>query len=415
MRSPQTFTLPDHPELRLTGCSALTRQRASIAYRFADTHRVLWLVSALLAEGSPIAIAWTPGQPPHRLLRDKRLGDEVLEEIGQELKALEAQACTPGRVGAASAKTWILSGDINFAHHLWNEAPALAALARHLGPACAHIHLQLRFRTLSALFSLYALFHEVEAPATRPGPAQYLTDKLLVRPGAKRVSRELRKHLLAGLPSLEHSWLQFVQAHSPRVWITLREDKRVCHNLVPLLSTFMDKCLERFPRAGFVLDGLSYPDDYDCNPHYENVRPILDGRYAQTEQAIQALIAQRPRALPATALCSTNGLPLSQAMRIAGEMDFYIAHAGSLQHKIGWAHAVPGFIHSPPSPNQASAAQWHGDMVEGGLVPHALNSDEVVQDLADSTAKPRNRSYRFSDIEALSQRLVALLGDHLRA
>ena len=105
-------------------------------------------------------------------------------------------------------------------------------------------------------------------------------------------------------------------------------------------------------------------------------------------------------------LCSVSGQSLFDAIDLGGYCDYYVCHAGTLQHKIAWIHNIPGLIHLPL--NTGSRAAWHAAQVEDGIIP-----DLLPLGLSVSTAPPasgrdhdRNFNYRISDVKRAAEWVI---------
>jgi len=94
------------------------------------------------------------------------------------------------------------------------------------------------------------------------------------------------------------------------------------------------------------------------------------------------------------------GLSLADAVTTAQRADYYVSHAGTLQHKLGWMHNTPGFVHSCQGGISPGARKWYAAQLEGGVEPEVIES-AFVEDLqadAGGSVAARNLDYRITDI-----------------
>jgi hypothetical protein len=107
-------------------------------------------------------------------------------------------------------------------------------------------------------------------------------------------------------------------------------------------------------------------------------------------------------------------MSLANSIYLARAADYYVCHAGTLQHKIAWIYNIDGIVHSNTTGVQQGVQNWLADQLEGGVKP-SLVSAEYIKDLDSirTTNKvERNRDYHIVDVERVVQQI---LGDLQRS
>jgi hypothetical protein len=204
----------------------------------------------------------------------------------------------------------------------------------------------------------------------------------------------------------------------------VRLDARTPDNQQELLLSLVSRIAAAYPAAGFVLDGFSYPDDFGSAIYQRTGNKHgLDGDFlssvmTEREQEISAFIrelqGQWEKSCPQT-MVNATGLNLADTITLAGTADYYVCHAGTLQHKIAWMYNIHGIVHSNTTGVQQGVQNWLADQLEGGVKP-SLVSAEYVKDLDSirTTNKvERNRDYHIVDVERVVQQILGDLQHRL--
>lgn len=417
-----------------------------IAYRF-RCRGTLWLVSGIVKDGFPIHEVYCPElgeslwelQPGLAAQNDiiraqlgplsDPMGGSPLEGFPLEGSPIE---------GAPRPPPVLLQGHPNFAHNMWNELAGLAALET-LGP---------RFRVGARVASLCQPIQSFEAlfgglglpcrPVRELGEVLGRRRALYTRVGATQLSRRFRERLRGAIRRgrdrrATGASERLLANCSPVVWLSVRLDARTPLNQEAFLTTLVRQVVARYPRAGFVLDGFAFPDDFD-NPIYRsgsdarvdlahlgvpcgelgNLRQWL----AYRERDITRYIAHFGRELfhrVGRPMVSASGLTLTNAIYLAGLADYYVCHAGTLQHKIGWVHNTPGIVHSNTEGVQGFAARWMARQLEGGRAPSLLAPTLVYNrdSIRAINRVERNRDYTIADIDGAVTQVLEDMGRQL--
>ena len=399
-----------------------------IAYRFAGP-RPLWLLASSVKDGFPLTEAYLPTE------------DASIWSLDDSLTALHGPWKTALRRLERERRSWpsspadprptVLVGHPNFAHHLWNELPALracCALAEGAGRPAPQVQ-----ALYEPLVPLARFLQDDAPPVARVSTFSEVTglrDSLVTRLGSTRVPASLRASIVASLADETGGRTSFAISQeklancSPVFWLSVRVDARTADNQADFLLALVPAIASAYPRCGFIIDGFSYPADFSHGIYCQG-QPGA-GSEAQLDERGSLGSAMRERELKVGVAIDTltrrleqrcnnplvvvSGRDLPEAVVLAGRADYYICHTGTLQHKVAWLHNIPGMVHTNRAGLQPGAARWLADQLENGLEP-SLVAPESVEDL-DSIRSPnqveRNRDYHFIDIAAV---VAAILAD----
>jgi hypothetical protein len=379
-----------------------------------------WLVTGPTRFGYPLWEFITETDNSRRLLSNPDTLPTELSRLEKEkLGMLQTE-----QDGMLARRATLLIGDANFAHHLWNELAGLdewlastgdedlsglsvAARAEPLGP------LEWIFPRLSAASLLSAGGHEFHARLHRA--------PIVTRIGSSLVTSRLRHRIKAisqehASPTATHLARQILQDSWPRVWMSVRLGSRTADNLEDFLFETVCQLLLSYPDAAVIFDGFSFPYAFFEDPRTTSMRKEFADRAEAVSSFIEQLREKVRRELGEAAsskLCSVSGQSLFDAIDLGGYCDYYVCHAGTLQHKIAWIHNIPGLIHLPL--NTASRAVWHAAQVEDGIVPDMLPQGLSVptDPPASGRSHDRNFNYRISDVKRAAECVVSFMQLHL--
>jgi hypothetical protein len=123
----------------------------------------------------------------------------------------------------------------------------------------------------------------------------------------------------------------------PLVWVTIRKGNRTWISQVEGLINLATELARQFKRPGIVFDGISIP--YRAPSDYLDSLKAGIGDQREILREIQDNVPLNIR------LFDAIGLKLFESITWSSLVDFYIAHHGTMQHKIGWIANKPGIIH----------------------------------------------------------------------
>ncbi len=307
---------------------------------------------------------------------------------------------------AADTMRAVVTGDDNYAHHIWNQLGALETLLSY-GNALTVLATHQPIAPIAEIFADHpGLTVKPIAPEALPA-----LDPRRVMPfpaGGKIVRRSVRDRIQAiAARRASEPVRNFIASARARglalIWITVRVYGRTAINLFDALLA-LGEMLLREPHFGLVIDGYSRPNDLVGNSDYPHA--TLGPTVAHEQKLARTLIGElgrRAGAGVADRIFDGVGLDLLDSIHLAAQCRAYFAHHGTLQHKIGYFTTVPGMVHANPGilASDPAGAQLHVIEDPGAIeyINPALIADMVM---AGGTRLGPNNAYRFKNLPALT-------------
>jgi hypothetical protein len=198
---------------------------------------------------------------------------------------------------------------------------------------------------------------------------------------ANRVDRVARELASAGVVE---GASDFARTHWPVLWVTVRAGNRTWASQATGIAAIVERLREDYPEIGLVVDGYALP--YGGGP-----LSAQQGRLVNEERGIAATIVGLLSG--SVDVRSTVGEPIFNSIVYARSIDLYLAHHGSLQHKVAWLSNAPGVVHSNRSvlvkARQAKYELAAFTSRAGGVEPIYLSPD-VVSDVSGQTTVKAN-------------------------
>ena len=346
-----------------------------------------FVIASRIRWGFPLASLFVPQQ--NWLLTWEPAGKNGVS--GLHLAAL-AQARSVQN-SSASEDPVIVMGHKSFAHHLWNELPALETILRsNFLPSGSPILV-----AREPLGDIEDIFPELLGhPIWRVDPSQPLcgtrTGGLFVNLGALCIPERLRRRVVAfaqGRASAQARAIiaEIGQTGGPVFWISVRTQNPTLTNQHDVLSRIAGMLLHTYKQCAVVFDGFSLPEDFLRMP--DEIR-LAYARYASDTHAASEEIIASVRAIslpgPRQLLTSVAGMTMLDSIAVAQCANVYLCHAGSIQHKIGWTANVPGIIHGNRRLPVSELIARHSARLENGVAPR-VTPREMFVDVAGDEAQ----------------------------
>ncbi len=392
-------------EVQPSGCVVLPA--GQIGYRADDAGEPFWLLVGGPKAGYPLSAAWFPTRGALLGLlpsRERRHPPPPIDRSALvRIEGVWAAASDDQR--SRERPPVLVVGHQNFAHHLWNELAGLerwsgrvpcslvdqltvVPLYEPLGPVEEILPAMAGATVVRDRHAAGALVGASRSLATRIGSTLVTTD---VRDAVIRFAREYtRREVLERFSVIEGA--------APCFWVTVRPAGRTCDNQWEFLTELIQTIEAEFPDGVVLLDGFSLPADYESGK-YKNLHLSFENLAADATRLIDDLI-QNLNQSNTNRVVNVSGLMLPEAITLAATADYYVAHAGTVQHKIAWLHNTPGYIHSCRAAITPNARRWYARQVEDGILPSVVPSD-AIEDTDPSELKPslkRNYNYVITDV-----------------
>lgn len=234
-------------------------------------------------------------------------------------------------------------------------------------------------------------------------PLLRVRHRRLFRIGSNVFQQRLRARILATCPVAGRP---AERTERPCIAVTVRSSGRACLNLAEAVAALHRSLAQRMPNLGIVLDGWVFPESELVLR--SSVATALSGTYLHRIQAELAEAAAIRDALPPhTVVDNLIGLSMRESIGALRSIRGYLAHVGTLQHKLGLFAGTGGVVHGP-SP-QLRGIESGPFQSEVGTAPRYL-PPEAVQDAPIDTARgERFHNYRIADTQTLVAMMLEVL------
>jgi hypothetical protein len=193
---------------------------------------------------------------------------------------------------------------------------------------------------------------------------------------------------------------------SPIAVVTVRAQDRKCVNLPDVVGDVVAALLVRHPNLGIILDGFVFPEVSIIAR--SNVVTALSSTHLETLRIEAELCVQIAARLPPDVLVDNLlGMPILQSISALQCADVYLAHIGTLQHKLAWFTNICGVVHGPRS--QLSRLETGPFASETGHAPLLINQDAVSDITIESGSGDRFNDYKIDDTTDIVNQLDQML------
>lgn len=241
-------------------------------------------------------------------------------------------------------KKAFITNNNHFAHHLWNELSSL------------HRLLELNYLEEVDVFlfasqplgSINTIFPEISQDKIKTVEKNELHKEILnnnyfvLSFGNAFIRENLAKRvnnisLQKCSPELKLQIDEAAKKHFPLLWISIRLGSRTWILQERDIVKVINNLAKSFPDLGVVIDGFSLPENLS-NSNF-NCEAIVQ-REKEIVSKICAKVSDR------VGVYDTVGCYLYESITWANAVDLYLAHQGSIQHKIAWTANKPGMVHT---------------------------------------------------------------------
>jgi len=101
------------------------------------------------------------------------------------------------------------------------------------------------------------------------------------------------------------------------------------------------------------------------------------------------------------------GAPILDSVSGLQDIDAYVAHVGTLQHKIGWLTNANGIVHGPTT--ELTKMESSAYSCERASAPMIIPPAHVVDVSVDSPRGPGYFDYRIVDTSMIVEGIVSIL------
>lgn len=378
----------------------------NVFYEFADKS-VFYLISDNAGDGFALSVAWIPKIKTLIYL----YGSSPVVRKSHILK-FEEQNQANNRIGDFDLSSdfnypSVLTGHNNYAHHIINDLSALNTLIS--GDALKFVKRILVSH--EPIGPIDEIFPELKSSQIIREPISdtfTLPGQFFVNAGGFYIETAVRERLKCYIEkSISEAFFAkckgMIANRYPIFWLSIRATNRTAVNLHECLSEIIKNINISFPSSCVLLDGFSFPCDFNSNPRYKESKAYIEKRYLDENDLAEKIINTCHKEGIEIPVHNCVGLPLNESIYLTYFVDFYFAHQGTIQHKIGWTSNKPGIIHSNSRFAKSQLAlKWAMGTVEDSAKILYFPVD-LVEDIEDIQEIPSYyQNYRILDLNKAS-------------
>ncbi|MDO9241849.1 MAG: hypothetical protein Q7U30_17710 [Methylicorpusculum sp.] len=314
---------------------------------------------------------------------------------------------------------YALLDQYHFAHHIWNTLTGLSKIAtKEYGDLIDSLLI-----TNEPMGPIDQLFPEFEKNQylrlSNSEIVDFVIEKNLfvIRPGGTIVTDEIMDRIYRvaidnTVPYYLKDAQDFRAKHWPILWATIRTGNRSWHMQAEGIANIANKFKKIYPNFALVVDGYAIPYGED----------IINNKVTNVI-ANEEVVAQKIRDLLDVSIEVRFfvGKPIFQSVIYSRFIDVYLAHHGSIQHKIAWLSNKPGLVHSNKKvlSGIGGTKRYYAAFTstKSEVLPHYLDP-EIMTDISGATEEGDSRwdfalsHYDFDDQHAFDNLLkIVLLSD----
>lgn len=232
-------------------------------------------------------------------------------------------------------------------------------------------------------------------------------ERFPVRVGSCYVSNKINTRIVKQAELKKSPNLTINKARSPVIAFTVRGGGRRCLNLPEVVGEVVRFLLPRYRNLGVVIDGFVLPDPMVQGETSALVlwRNDWYRRVVEEEFKIARAIELR---VPKGVIClNLIGSGLSESIAALQNVTAYVAHVGTLQHKIAFFVKCGGVVHGPS--DQLKNLEAGPYYCESGVAPKFLDPAAVADIPGDYDRGNRSADYEIIDVDALIRELLIVL------
>ena len=278
----------------------------------------------------------------------------------------------------------------HFAHHLWNGLTGVDKVLSS-GYATYVDKLIVSAEPLGPIDRIWSALdctriERLQFPELLRQPL--VRNWLLIRPGDNSISEQVVKGVCDVADTLcpaevKDEAQRLRQDCWPILWVTIRTGNRTWVSQCSGIPDIVNDLRKTFPKIGLIIDGFCTPYDRPAIDHQEQERVI--------KEEMACVESIRERLSEGIPLRINVGKPLHESILFAMITDCYLAHHGSLQHKIGWIANCPGVVHSNSDDLRGNFGKHRAVRArENSVVPEYLDP-EAIRDVIGAVPKSDNR------------------------
>lgn len=223
--------------------------------------------------------------------------------------------------------------------------------------------------------------------------------------GSNIVTAALRQRILT-LAKVKAASKCLLCPRSPIVGFTIRSEGRRCHNLPDIIEEVVTTLTQMFPNLGVILDGWVFPEDAVVASS-NSLTSLSKGYINRMLQEADLCVDIAKRLPPGVLVHNTVGTTLLESLGSLQSINAYVAHIGTLQHKLGWFTSAGGIVHGPTAELARMESATYSFQI--GHPPASIKSTDVVDIPVDHPRGSGFFDYKIINASTIVQQLSDIL------
>lgn len=335
-------------------------------------------------------------------------GDAAVNFLKTNMVANAAAVNTYLQSGKKMTAVW--TGHHNFAHHFWNDLPAIEnAVEKGLFQRVQHLIV-----THDTLGPLNHMFPEIPDRMIRRIRQEDLFQLVLseqlfvIRLGSVFITQSVADRVLKTAKKMCCSAIlnkieQAKKDHYPLLWVSIRNSNRTWIQQEKGLSRIISALFVDYPNIGIVFDGFSIGYAMDIGKETQEMIENLQG-------VVQRIRKHIPDGI---AVYDSVGCGIHESIAWADAVNLYLCHHGTLQHKVGWIANKPGVVHTNCVTHMIENEINHVTFVRENAVSPVYIDASHITDIGEIYSDPRKNLYNYDcDWQVMLKELKILLSNY---
>jgi len=236
-------------------------------------------------------------------------------------------------------------------------------------------------------------------------PLLRVRHRRLFRIGSTVFQTRLRARILATCPVAGRPG---ERTERPCIAVTVRSSGRQCLNLAEAVAALHRRLAERVPGLGIVLDGWVFPES-ELVLRSSVATALSDTHRSRMMAEMAEAAAIRDALPPHTVIDNLIGLSMRESLGALRSIRGYLAHVGTLQHKLAMFTGSGGVVHAPtPQLSRIESGPYQSEV---GAAPRYLPVTAVTDAPVENSRGERFHNYRITDMDALTNMMATVLDE----
>lgn len=283
----------------------------------------------------------------------------------------------------------IFTGNGNFAHFIWNQFDALQNLEEnYLNKKNKKLFLYQEIDTIFKVKDFLNNFIEINIEIAKNSKSIYL--------GSSFFSKKSRNKI--------KSFLKVPNTKLTKIYLGIRGEResRTFLNEIEFYSKLIEQIEIKCSNVKFIIDGFSFQnnniDDLESINRSKNILKSINKIIDNSKPKFFDII---------------SGQHINDFWKNISDVDFYITHEGTMQHKVAWLFPEKVGIIISGNPNSDSIVKWHLNQYEDSTKLYRLNK-EFFKRIHNNSTEDRNKNFEIVEVTNAINETIDIINNELK-